>query len=69
MTADRGCSTAINNPASFHGLYAYQPADKESFALMPVPLDHDARQQDILTAGTLHERDAIRAGWARGGTR
>jgi hypothetical protein len=44
-------------------------ADQESFAVMPVPLDHDARQQDIRTTGTPHELDAIRAGWARQGTR
>ena len=52
---------------SVHGLYADQPADQESFAVMPVLLDHDARDQDTLIADTPHERNAVRGGWARRG--
>ena len=32
---------------------------------MTVPLDHDAREQDTLTAETPQELNAIRSGWAR----
>jgi hypothetical protein len=40
------------------------PAEQEIFALMPVPLDHDDREQDILTADTPHELNANHPGWA-----
>jgi len=48
-----------------HGLYT----DQESFAVKPVPLDHDDREQDTLTADTPHERSTPHPGWARGGMR